>query len=73
MNRGALRATVHGIAKSLTQLKELCTMHLDSKQLKLHQIPLVVQWLSICLLMQGTWVPSLVREGSTCCGASKPM
>ena len=23
----------------------------------------MVQWLRICLPMQGTWVPSLVREG----------
>ena len=34
---------------------------------------LVVQWLSICLPMQGTQVPSLVREDSTCRGASKPV
>ena len=32
---------------------------------------LVVQWLSICLPMQGTWVQSLVWEGPTCPGASK--
>ena len=27
---------------------------------------LVVWWTGICLRMQGTWVPSLVGEGSTC-------
>ena len=31
------------------------------------------QWLRIHLPMQGTQVPSLVREDSTCCVASKPM
>ena len=34
---------------------------------------LVVQWLGIHLLMQGTQVPFLVREDSTCCGATKPL
>ena len=32
---------------------------------------LVVQWLRICLPMQGTWVWFLVRN-STCCGAHVP-
>ena len=34
---------------------------------------LVVQWIRICLAMQGTWVQSLVLEGPTCCRATKPM
>ena len=34
---------------------------------------LVVQWLRICLPMQGTWVRSLVQEDPTCCGATKPV
>ena len=33
---------------------------------------LVVQWLRICLPMQGTCVQSLVWEDSTCQGAAKP-
>jgi len=33
----------------------------------------VVQWIRICLLMQGTWVQSLVQEDSTCRGATKPV
>ena len=33
---------------------------------------LAVQWLRICLAMQGTWIRSLVQEDSTCCGAAKP-
>ena len=35
-------------------------------------ISLVVQWLRICLPMQGTWVQSLVLEDPTCRGATKP-
>ena len=34
---------------------------------------LVAQWLKICLPMQGTQVGSLVREGLTCRGATKPV
>ena len=34
---------------------------------------LAVQWLRIHLPTQGTWVRSLVREDSTCLGASKAM
>ena len=34
---------------------------------------LVVQWLSICLPMQGTGVWSLVRKDPTCHGAAKPV
>ena len=34
---------------------------------------LVVQWLRIRLPMQGSWVPSLVEEDSTCCRATKPV
>ena len=32
---------------------------------------LVVQWLRICLPIQGTWVQSLVQEDSTCCRTTK--
>ena len=34
---------------------------------------IVVQWLRICLPMQGTWVQSLLWEDSTCSEAIKPM
>ena len=34
---------------------------------------LVAQWLRICLPMQGTRVQALVREDSTCCGATRPV
>ena len=33
---------------------------------------LVIQWLTICLSMQRTWVRSLVREDPICNGATKP-
>ena len=32
---------------------------------------LLAQWLRICLVMQGTWVQSLVWEDPTCCTATK--
>ena len=34
---------------------------------------LVVQWLRICLPMQGTQVRVLVREDPICCGATRPV
>ena len=34
---------------------------------------LVVQWLRICLPVQGTWVRALVQEDHTCHGATKPV
>ena len=34
---------------------------------------LMVQWLSIWLLMEGTWVRSPVSKDPTCHGATKPM
>ena len=34
---------------------------------------LVVQWLRLCLPMQGTWVRSLVWEDPTCHRATKPL
>ena len=34
---------------------------------------LVVQWLRICLPMQGTRVRALVWEDPTCCGATRPV
>ena len=37
------------------------------------QTSLVIQWLRICLPVQGTWIQSLAQEDSTCLGATKPM
>ncbi|KAJ8783985.1 hypothetical protein J1605_009028 [Eschrichtius robustus] len=38
-----------------------------------YRASLVAQWLRIRLPMQGTRVQALVREDSTCCGATKPV
>ena len=36
--------------------------------------PLAVQWLTLCLPTQGTWVRSLSQQlDPTCCGTTKPM
>ena len=48
------------------------------KNINLYENPmvgtsLIAQWLIIRLLTQGTWVPSLVWEDPTCCGAPKPV
>ena len=37
------------------------------------EIPLVVQWLRICLPMQGSRVQSLVQKDPTCLGAAEPV
>ena len=33
---------------------------------------MVIQWLRICLSMQGTQIRSLVQENPICCGVTKP-
>ena len=38
-----------------------------------HWASLVVQWLRVCLLMQGTRVRALVWEDPTCRGATGPV
>lgn len=43
------------------------------KTQRLWRTPLVVQWLRICLPVQGTGVQPLVQEDPTCWGATKPM
>ena len=40
---------------------------------EMERASLVVQWLRICLAMQGTPVQSLLQEDSIRCGAIKPM
>jgi len=39
---------------------------------RMFRTSLVVQWLRICLLMQGTQVQSLVQEDPMCLRATKP-
>ena len=47
----------------------LCKAYQNSTQ----GVSLMVQWIDICLPMQGTGVRSLVQGDSTCHGATKPM
>ena len=39
----------------------------------MHQASLVVQWLGVCLPVQGTRVQALVWGDPTCRGATRPM
>ena len=47
--------------------------HLQWNSTLCSQTSLLVQWLRVCLLKQGTWVWSLVQEDCTSRGATKPM
>ena len=50
----------------------MCIKLMTNKNL-LYWASLVVQWLRICLPMQGTWVRAPVWEDPTCHGATKPV
>ena len=80
MDREAWRAAVHGVAKSQTQLSNWMTTTTVLYKVLCCKIKnvffrtsLVVQWIRIRLLMQGTWVWSLAQEDSTHHRATKPM
>ena len=66
-------ARKHGEILSWAERKQkTLEIHLQlSSKLKHPRTSLVVQWLRICLPMQGTWVWSLVREGPICHGATR--
>ena len=49
---------------------KLCTIVTNLKAI--FRASLVVQWLRICLPLQGTRVRALVQEDPTCHGATKP-
>ena len=49
-----------------------CTLKKVNKT-KLYRTSLVAQWMGIHLPGQGTWVQSLLREDSTCHGATKTL
>ena len=46
---------------------------LKKKKTGRSETSMVVQWLRVCLPMQGTWVQSWVREDSTCLRITKPV
>ena len=52
---------------------QLVNDHLSQLSKEFEGTPLVVQWLGICLPMQGTRVRSLVQEDPTCRRAAKPV
>ena len=56
-----------------THLLEPLLFHLENIPDDPFRTFLVVQWLRICLPMQGIWVQSLVQEDPTCHGATKPV
>ena len=58
MGRGSWRATVHGVTKSRTQLKRLCS----SSSSRVIQASLVAQKVKSLPAMQETWVQSLGWE-----------
>ena len=72
--RDSLFINVVGTSAYADVKKQTYTSTLTSDILKKTQrTSLVVQWLRICLPMQGTRVQSLVWEDSTCCGTTKPV
>ena len=62
---GAWWAAVYGVAQSRTRLKQLSSSNSSSRT------SLVVQWLRVCLPMQGIWVWFMVQEDTTCPRATK--
>ena len=80
MNLGALLPVGQNSSSLPLPLLPLSTPTLVCLFLKTHAnknlrgwTSLVVQWLRICLPMQGPQVWSLVWEDPTCCGATKPV
>ena len=80
------KGTPRILVKKDLKIKALGIANLDPNQNPLEQIKKtvwnfqdkaegtpVVQWLRICLAMQGTWVQSLVPEDPMCLRATKPM
>ena len=67
---GVWWTAVYGVAQSQTRLKQLSSYSIDLNRLfveiwmskALIEASLIIQWLRICLAMQGPWVQSPVRE-----------
>ena len=62
-----------GAVKSCSHCEKTGWHFLENLKIELLGASLMVQWLRICLPMQGTRVRSLVREDPTCHGATKPV
>ena len=62
----------HYTAKNNQEMSSVCLGCQVLHKKLLYWTSLVVQWLRICLPMQGTWVQSLVQEDPPCQGATKP-
>ena len=68
--------TLHGTVRSEFRQKDgpvFCLTELFICKKFTLGTSLVVQWLGICLPMQGTRVQSLAGEDPMCCGATKPV
>ena len=70
LNVSPLHIEVSGRSLSRQHLGVICAQPANESPL---WISLVIQWLRVCLPMQGTPVQSLVREDPTYRGAAKPM
>ena len=57
---------------NLSKFWELVMDSINWRERKLSRTSLVAQCVRICLPMQRKWVRFLVREESTCLGATKP-
>ena len=65
-------SSITKMANLLTH-KIMATIVKKAKQKQTLRASLVVQWLRICLPMQGTWVRALVWEDPTCRAATGPV
>ena len=69
------------VIKMLTKLGRRMEEHSENFNKEIEKIflknqsgaSLVVQWLRVCLPMQGTQVQALVWEDPTCCRATRPV
>ena len=59
--------------KNVNDYTELICFRITHYKRQPSEIPLVVQWLRICLPMQGSRVQSLVQKDPTCLGAAEPV
>ena len=59
--------------KNVNDYTELICFRITHYKRQPSEIPLVVQWLRICLPMQGSWVQSLAQKDPTCLRAAEPV